>query len=1260
MRADDITVVAALTEVLLGAGVDVALGADGNAILMKRGAAIVRFARPDIIRGRVTTDSAHAVVDAQIIVTRAPDRAEYRSTTDSGGRYQIVVDSGTGDYLVHISVPAQPTWPAFRKRVTRSSPTDTVFTVDALLRAPVAAAQQMTTVTVQARKPTPTRGSDQGIGPGVGASEQQAVGVSALLAPDLKGDINGTALTLPGVMPSGTGYSVLGVSPGQNGATLNGMAFGGASVPRAANTSTTFTTSTYDPSRGWFAGGQTQTTMQAGGLFSSRRAQLSVDAPALQAGDPVAAKIGNEFTKLIGSLGGDGMAVHDKVAYSYGLDVTHQSSALSTLASLDPEVLQSFGVSRDSVAKLLQLMNAAKIPVSAGGVPSAHESNSVSFISRLNSPEHDPNTFQQNPKSVGLILAGSRKQDDAMQLSPLSAPARGSQSTNTFGMVQGLFSKFVTKDVLQDLRSSISWNEQDGSPYLLLPSANVRVGSTLPDGTSGIQSLLFGGSSPASTSKTVTWETQSETKFYMPGSPKHRLKVNADLRYDATSTVPNTNSDGTFSYNSLSDLAANTPVSFTRSLNDPTRNGAEWNGYASMSDWYRASPALQLLYGVRLEGNDFSERPPYNAAVDAAFGTRTDFAPNTVGLSPRLGFNWQYTKKPNGANGAMGMMVNQLGQFVFPQVGMISGGVGEFRSMMSPSLLSNASVNTGLPNGFRQLSCIGSAIPAPDWNAYLTSSSAIPSDCAGGTPSASLRDTAPAVQLFDRGYNAPRSWRGNLKWTASHGKLLWTVEGLASYNVNQSGITDLNFSNVPRFTLSDEGRPVYVQPSSIVASSGAASPLDARGNQAFGSVISNRSDLRSQAQQLVVTLSPDLNGPAQGPFFASVAYTLSNIRELQRGFDGSTFGSPEDRAWSRSGLDVRHMFTIQTGVDSRYAAVTLVASIRSGSPFTPMVGGDVNGDGLANDRAFIFNPATAADPQLAADTRALLANATPAVRRCLTSQFGSGAARNSCEGPWTADLRAAVSLNTYALGGVWRKFDNVSLYISNPLGGLDQLLHGNKLQGWGNPAYPNSTLYYVRGFDATNQRFLYTVNPRFGDTRAANNAFTQVPFRVTLYVTMRYGPSQGAQQLDRWIRPGRDGTPGPKMSAADLKRRYARNVPDPYRDVLQQSDSLLLTTDQVRAVTELQKSFAVRIDSVWADLADWLAALPDDYNLKTTLARQEATIDAAWEMARVDVHVNLPKVLSPIQLRLLPGWSASFYNSPTLKGVRVFSFASPN
>src|SRR5262249_54900312 len=48
----------------------------------------------------------------------------------------------------------------------------------------------------------------------------------------------------------------------------------------------------------------------------------------------------------------------------------------------------------------------------------------------------------------------------------------------------------------------------------------------------------------------------------------------------------------------------------------------------------------------------------------------------------------------------------------------------------------------------------------------------------------------------------------------------------------------------------------------------------------------------------------------------------------------------------------------------------------SGARYTPRVSGDVNGDGVANDRAFIADPATTTDPSLAAGLRSLLGSAS--------------------------------------------------------------------------------------------------------------------------------------------------------------------------------------------------------------------------------------------------------------------------------------------
>lgn len=70
---------------------------------------------PDVVRGRVTDDSAHSV-KASIKVTRGPDRLTLDTETDSTGRYSVRFDEGTGDYLVYVSATGYKT---ARRRVQR-------------------------------------------------------------------------------------------------------------------------------------------------------------------------------------------------------------------------------------------------------------------------------------------------------------------------------------------------------------------------------------------------------------------------------------------------------------------------------------------------------------------------------------------------------------------------------------------------------------------------------------------------------------------------------------------------------------------------------------------------------------------------------------------------------------------------------------------------------------------------------------------------------------------------------------------------------------------------------------------------------------------------------------------------------------------------------------------------------------------------------------------------------------------------------------
>jgi hypothetical protein len=1194
----------------------------------------------DTIRGTVTTDSGKVLAGADIIITMAPDRLSRATATDSAGHYSMEFANGTGDYLVHISATGYST---FRKRVTRIG-SDSLFTVDAKLAA--AGVQQLAAVKVEARKKQPPS-REPLFGLETGASETLAGGVNGAVSPDQAGDLAAIGATIPGVASTPSGLSVGGLG-GQNSTTINGMAFAGTDIPRDAQTTVRVSSSTYDPARGWFGGLNENVELSSGSLFATRRAHVTLDAPALQYTDPVSARMGQRFTNVIASFGGAGAVDDDKFVYNYGLQAGRRGADAVSLSNAAPDLLQHAGVSADSAARLFNVLSAAGVPLRNGAVPPSHIMQNASFIARIDHAPYNWNSFQPARTSWGLLAYGKLASDNAAAISPTAVAAHGASTSQGIGMLQALFSTYLHGDYLNEERSGFTFSRNRSTPYVALPDGTVLVGSSFPDGTGGLTSLGFGGNSAMlNDTRRWTWETTSMTQFYAHGRDTHRVKLDADSRVDGITQKANTNSLGSFSFNSLGALAANQPSSFTRSLNAPTLHGSVWNGYIALGDLWRKSSTLQVMYGARLEANRYLSAPEFNPAVQSAFGLRTDHAPNTVHLSPRIGFTW--IRKPRGD----GITFNRIGEFHIGPTSYVRGGIGEFRNILPANLLTNASVATGLPNGLQSLTCVGAATPIPDWSQYLADPASIPAQCLGGATPV-FTDAAPSVQLFDPGYTAPRSWRGNLAYSSSYKLLTYSIEGLYSLNLNQPGRTDVNFANTPRFTLADEGRPVFVDPASIVPTSGALSTVQARVSPLFGHVIDNVSTLTSRSKQVTLSLSPELSGISN--WFFGINYTLADTRARESGFDGATFGTPVAREWARGDLDVRHQLLLQGGYTFRRVALTFFGRLQSGLPFTPMVGGDVNGDGLANDRAFIFNPATSTDASLTSATRTLLANSSPSVRDCLARQMDRAAGRNSCEGPWTTSLNAQLSYSGKL--PITNQYGSISLALSNPLGGLDQLLHGaNHLRGWGTPAFPDPVLYRPTAFDPGTDRFSYAVNPRFGNTRPSNTLL-RVPFRVSIDVSLSVGRPLPQQILNRWLKPGRNGRKGPRLSVAELKRRYARNVPDPYASILEESDSLLLSRDQAEALQKADTAYRQHIDSVWTALSEYLASLGDDYDPTEALKKQEAAVDEGWEISRLDVQRTLPKILSPIQLKLLPGIPALLYKAKEKIQIRMFQLGS--
>jgi len=819
-------------------------------------------------------------------------------------------------------------------------------------------------------------------------------------------------------------------------------------------------------------------------------------------------------------------------------------------------------------------------------------------------------------------------------------PGHGGDLTTNGADVTATYSSFWFGSYLNDLRIGARVSSTTSDPYLDLPDVRVLVSSRFADSTGGNTTLQFGGNPSLPRSARTSGVELYDVASWFSVNRAHRVRVTLDLRQDAFSQEQYPNRRGTYTFNSIADVDANNPSSFSRVFVGQRAAASALTGSLSVGDDWRPGPRSQILYGLRVDANRFGDRPPYNPDVDAAFGARTDFVPRVIDISPRIGFFRAF-----GTNGTTG-----IPGFGAP-FGNIRGGIGLFRNDVAPTLVAPALLASGLSNGVRQIGCIGSAVPTPDWNAFLRDPSSIPTQCAdaGSTPFATTR---PNVWLIDDAFAAQQSWRTNLALNSFLiPKLVrFTLEGVYSLNLHQQTPLDLNFAPNTRFMLgAEDNRPIYAASTSIVPSTGAMTNHDSRLDAAFGGVNAIKTDLRSHTRQLIFTVFP-APGDALGRFTQwQAAYALQDIREQARGFGGTTGGNPLDIQLTRGSFDVRHQITMSfaTRVSTLFS-VNTTARLASGTPFTPVINGDINGDGFANDRAFVFNPSTG-DSATRSGMNALLGSASSRVRSCLQKQLGHIAARNSCEGPWTATMNAVLILNPERLG--MQNRTQLSLSLTNVPAGLDALVHGSsKLQGWGQSAASDPTLLLVRGFDPSTNRFKYEVNPRFGDTRVSRSGVRN-PFLITLEARVQLGRDFTRQAIDQTLSPGRT-RPGERLNVQQLKNRLLTAVFNPVRGLLQAKDSLsILTNDQLKALTQLDRRVSQKEDSVVTPLAQYLAALPNDYSESNVIARVLAMQIALFDIV-LDGMREARNIFLPEQINEFPPFLRSSFDINRLKAAR--------
>jgi Carboxypeptidase regulatory-like domain len=505
--------------------------------------------------------------------------------------------------------------------------------------------------------------------------------------------------------------------------------------------------------------------------------------------------------------------------------------------------------------------------------------------------------------------------------------------------------------------------------------------------------------------------------------------------------------EGVWTFENLDSLEAGRPSEYRREFasefqpSGPVSDFTVFQAGLSAQDQWSPAPGLLLTAGLRFDVPFLPHGPPENPTLRSVFGINTSVTPSgNVLWSPRLGFNYDV-----GSRGRT----------------FVRGGVGLFSGRPMYLYFSNVFETTGLD--WRTVECRGSELPA-----FTVDPASQPTTCAA------TGSFVAEVNYFDPSFRFPRNLRLSL---GTDVRLPWsmvgTVDLLYIRGVDQFDITDVNLQS-PTRAAGEGGRLMY----GSIDEFGRATPT--RRKLGFQTVAQIRNSHGDQS----MSASGQLEKRFASGTVVSLAYTYTDARDrINPGcfnvtctLDVTPLDGPVDD--HRLGTS-----TFSTGSKVTLGAVWnaplhFVAGLfyngYSGAPYTYIIDGDANADGLqiagfGDD--IIYVPKDSADISLSnpghwADLDRLIRG-----QPCLNAQRGRVMRRNSCRGNWTTLMNARLSKG-FGLG----HGHTVDL-IADVFNLLNFLNSDWGVQRVASSVLGDVLLLHLVGYDQANQRGVYEVLP---------------------------------------------------------------------------------------------------------------------------------------------------------------------------------------
>jgi hypothetical protein len=537
---------------------------------------------------------------------------------------------------------------------------------------------------------------------------------------------------------------------------------------------------------------------------------------------------------------------------------------------------------------------------------------------------------------------------------------------------------------------------------------------------------------------------------------KHVLTGGAHLEWFSVEDSTRLGSQGSWRFASLDALEAGMASQYERTVPGPFSGTAAsafdvWSLGWYVQDRLQINDRVQVVAGLRVDRPVVPDGGTVNADVESALGLTTGQPPETRLLwSPRASASWDVTGRGTT---------------------WVRGGAGIFSGRPPYRWLSG--IYTGSGGERSLLSCRGTDTPPFDPIHQ-------PDQCGSGARPIGQKN------VYDGSLRFPQIAQASLG--VDHqlpGGLAFTGDLVAGWGISQFRYTDANLQDPIGRAAGEGGRPMY----GTIAATGTATPT--RLDPSLGPVVlidRGRGDRTLSA-------SAGIQRSVRAGWGFEVNYRWNDARDYQSlessdpllNLGGTPLeGTHAARALGRSLYHSRHRVYGQITIGLPWQGLlSLIHVAANGTPYSYVVDGDANGDGLGqaatghNDLIYVPTAVHAGgDIRLvsadgsaapAADYAAL--DSLIAGESCLQSRRGQLATRNGCTNPWIHFTNARVEA-----GVPTRRGQRITLAVD--VFNLPNLLNsdwGRVYQVSGLPAYPILTL---RGWDSAGERGSYSLRRR--------------------------------------------------------------------------------------------------------------------------------------------------------------------------------------